>query len=290
MSIGIALSGGGVRGAAHIGVLRALEENGIKPQYISGASSGSIVALLYAMGYSTHEIENIFINIGKSIIDFDYFGLSMFTIGMLLKKKVRIDGLIRGDRVEMLVEKLAADKGIVNINEIKMPLAISAVDINTSETIMFTSKKMSNSDYICINNAKVSEAVRASISFPFIFKPKILGVRRLVDGGVRENVPVRILKNMGAKKVIAVNLGYCGEHKDYIDNILEITSQTIDIMAYSIFKCESKYADYVLKPRIYNVKLLEVERISECIKRGYNYTNSVISDIKKNLVVKFGVV
>ena len=285
MELGLALSGGGVRGAAHIGILKALEESNIKPQFISGASSGSIIAALYAVGYKPIEVEEIFLSIGKNIIDHDYVGLVKFTIGMIMKQKVKVDGFIKGDKIEKLIYELTAKKGIINISSTKIPLAISAVDINTSDTIMFTSNKVNNRNYINYCTAKISEAVRASISFPFIFKPKIYNGRRLVDGGVRENVPVDVLKDMGAKKIIAINLGYCGEHINHIDNILEIVNQTIDIMTYSIFKNEIHDIDILLRPKIYDVKLLEVDRIDECIKRGYNYAKSMILNIKEKLAL-----
>jgi NTE family protein len=284
MSLGLALSGGGVRGAAHVGVLKAFEEYNIVPNYISGTSAGSIIAALYCAGYKASEIERMILSIDKSIIDYDIIGLLKFTIGILLKKKVKIDGFVKGDKLESLIYNLCESKGIVNIGSVKVHLAIPAVDINTSDLILFSSKRMKKEDGVFYDNkSKISEAVRASISFPGIFKPKIINNRRLVDGGVRDNVPIKVLKDMGADKVIAVNLGYCGEHDEYIDNILEITSQTIDIMAYSIFKFDSKNADYILKPRIYNVKLLEVERIPECIERGYNYTKKIIPDLKRSL-------
>ena len=98
MKIGIALSGGGVRGASHIGVLKALEESNIKPDLISGSSSGSIVASLYAVGYSLNEIQNIFLKINKKILDFDIKGLFKFFGGLLLLKNFKIDGLMRGDK------------------------------------------------------------------------------------------------------------------------------------------------------------------------------------------------
>lgn len=284
MKLGIALSGGGVRGAAHIGILKALEKNNIKPQMISGASAGSIVASLYAMGYRPNEIEEIFLKYKKNLIDFNLKGILAFAGGSLLKMKVGVDGFIKGNKIERLIENFASQKGISKISEIKMPLAISAVDINSSDTMMFTSKKINiNDDVIYDSSVKISEAVRASVSFPGIFKPKMLKGRRLVDGGVRENVPVRVLEKMGADRILAVNLGYCGEHASQIDNVWEIVSQTIDIMSYSIFKAEARDVDCLLKPRIYNVKLLETDKISECVDRGYNYVKENIETIKAQL-------
>lgn len=285
MNIGIALSGGGIRGAAHIGILRALEEKNIKPSMISGASSGSIVASLYAMGYTLDEIEKIFSKLSKNLIDFDLKGFVRFLTGMAFKKNIKIDGLIRGEIIERILRQLTLYRKFEKMSDIKMPLAISSVDINTSEIVMFTSERLYDNRIIYNSDAKIWEAVRASISFPLVFKPKFIGKRRLVDGGVRCNIPAKVLKKMGADKVIAVNLGYCGEHHKDIDNIFEIVSQTIDIMTYSIFECDNKDIDYILKPRIYDMKLLEVDRIDECIERGYHYTKSIIPELKYRLKI-----
>ena len=179
--------------------------------------------------------------------------------------------------------KLAKNKGIENISDTVIPLAISSVDVNTSQLVMFTSERFYDNRIIYNNKVKIWEAVRASISFPGIIKPKIIDKRRLIDGGVRDNVPTKVLKRLNADKIIAVNLGYCGELKEEVDNIIEIISQTIDIMSYNNFKCNLGEIDYLIKPNIYDVHLLEINRINECIRRGYEYTHQIIPEIKYKL-------
>lgn len=284
MRIGLALSGGGIRGAAHIGVLKALEEYNMRPDFISGASMGSIVGALYSVGYTPNEIEEIFLSVGKDIIDFDFYGLLKFDLGLIFKKKIQVDGLIKGNKIEKLMYGLTKAKGIEKIKDTRIPLAISAVDINNSDIVMFASQSVNDRDYVNVKDVDISCAVRASISLPGIFKPKVIDDKKLVDGGVRENVPSKVLKEMGAKSVIAVNLGYCGEYKEHINNIIEILGQTLDIMAYSIFISEEKYIDVLLKPQIYDVKLLEIDKIKQCIDQGYLYTKSMMPVIKRKLV------
>jgi NTE family protein len=137
---------------------------------------------------------------------------------------------------------------------------------------------------IFIDDADIWDAVRASAAFPVVFKPKIFRGRRLVDGGISDNVPTKILRSFGADKVFAVNLGYSGQTRDEIDNIFEIAAQSIDVMAYHLSKTRMSDADYILKPEIYDVKLLETSRIKECIQRGYDQTKKAMPEIRRRIL------
>ncbi len=318
MKVGVVLSGGGVRGAAHIGVLRALEESGIPIDVISGTSSGSIVACLYSAGYTPDEIEDIFFNVCRksgdvkwlsflpvflnfvmiktnklhsktNIIDIDLRGIIFFLINLLLMRKDKIDGFLKGDALESVINKYLDNKKVNYLRDTNIPLAIPTVDINNAQTVMFVSSKHGLKDTkhcIHIDDALVWEAVRASSAFPVIFKPKIFRGRRLVDGGLKDNVPVDIVRQMGANKVLAVNLGYSGQTKDEIDNILEIAAQSVSIMSYQLFKYKYNGANYVLNPEIYDVKLFETSKIKECIDRGYKVTKREMYDIKNALNIR----
>ena len=316
VKIGVALSGGGVRGAAHIGVLKALHEGGVPIHAISGTSSGSIVACMYAAGYTPWEIEELFLRFERgrivdlewrnflptlidllllrrfwqkdcrNIVDIDFAGILLFIINWLFLRRGRVDGFVRGDVLEAVIREYCVEKNIKCMQDVKMPLAIPAVDINSAETVMFISYKVPLSDVphmIFIDEACVWEAVRASAAFPVVFKPKMLQGRRLVDGGISDNVPVKILKKMGADCVLAVNLGYAGHPKEEIDNIFEIASQSIDIMGYQLSRYKLDGADYVFKPKIYDVTLLETSRIQECIDRAYIKAKKEIPKIREAL-------
>ncbi len=315
MKIGLALSGGGVRGAAHVGVLKALEEAGIPVHMVAGTSAGSIVASLYAVGYTPEEIEQVFLRFSKGtnelewqkvipclaetllsknkstegsvkLVDFDFSGIMSFLLNLFIKKKGKIDGFVKGNIIETVIANYCNDKEGIFFKDVKIPIAIPAVDINTAQTVMFVSDKSKfkdNEHTIYVDDACLAEAVRASSAFPVVFKPKMFRGRRLVDGGITDNVPTQVLKKMGADKILAVNLGYAGRTKDDVDNIFEITSQTIDIMGYTISKYSLKEVDYVLKPKIYDVKLLEIPRIQECIERGYIKAKEELPAIKKAL-------
>ena len=129
MKIGIALSGGGIKGIAHAGVLKALEDNGIKIDIIGGTSSGSLVASSYAMGYSPEQIHKLFKENANSIVKINRFPI-LQGIGSFIKKRpITLKGLNNGNSIEKIYNKIANKKGIKNINEIKMPLVIPTVDI-----------------------------------------------------------------------------------------------------------------------------------------------------------------
>lgn len=284
MSLGIALSGGGTRGAAHIGVLKALEENNIKISYISGCSSGSIVAMLYASGYKASELEKIFTKYANQIVDYSANGFADLFGGVFKPRGFDFDGIISGDKIETIVNYFCSLKGIRTISDIRVPIGIPAVDINTCKTYMFVSRRgklVPNDDIEYAIDVPVGKVCRASSAYPVIFKPCFVNGRRLVDGGVKDNVPVDILKNMGARRVIAVNLGYAGQTNSDVDNIIEIAQQSIDIMGYLITKPKLKLADVVIKPKIYDVKLLETSKIPECIKKGYDATMASMDQIKR---------
>lgn len=119
MKLGLCLSGGGVKGAAHIGVLKAFEEENMEFNYISGASSGSIVAALYSVGYSSSEIYEIFKENNNKIKYIEVNKLIKLIYGLIFKRQIIIDGLNSGKSIEKLMNQKCSKKGITNINQIK---------------------------------------------------------------------------------------------------------------------------------------------------------------------------
>ena len=141
MKLGIALSGGGIRGISHAGVLKALEDNGIKIEVIGGTSSGSLVASLYAMGYSPYYIYILFKRYAKDIVEINSSPILSGIGNFMMNKKVCIAGLKTGETLEKAYDEIAKRKGISNMADItKMPLVIPSVDVTVSKEYIFTNK------------------------------------------------------------------------------------------------------------------------------------------------------
>ncbi|HHT65700.1 MAG TPA: patatin-like phospholipase family protein [Clostridiales bacterium] len=283
MKFGLALSGGATRGAAHVGVMKALAEADLHPSWISGTSAGSMVAALYACGYNTQELEAIALTLDRSIYDTDYIGITGGILQWILTGDTKWDGLIKGKNLETTMKKLTKGR---SMKESRLPLAITAVDINSGKTILFVNSRQNlidENDLIYIDDVPIYQAVRASIAIPVIFKPIVIHGMRLVDGGVTDSIPVGVLKKMGADKVIGISLGYSGQRRSEVDNILEIGSQAIDIMSYRMTKLNTQKTDLIINPHIYDVGMLETHRIPELIERGYQAVKDHLHMIKKTI-------
>ena len=294
MSIGLALSGGGAKGLAHIGVIEALNDYGIKIDYISGTSSGSIIASLYAAGYTPNEMLNI-VNMHKDkIVDIDK-KVAFKLFGSLISKKVSIKGFIKGDNLEKLLRDILNRKGINNIADVKFPLAIPTVNLNTGEIVYFLNN-MNNTRNCMVDegityddeptynlSGDLAGIVRASCSVPGVFVPKKIGDDYYVDGGVRVNTPVEVLKKMGADKIIAVTFD-CNKRPTFsIDNVMGISSQAFNIMTHSSNIEEINMADVNVHLCLNGVSLLDVSKATYVAKRGYNIVARNIVKIKELL-------
>lgn len=151
MKLGLALSGGGIRGAVHIGVLKALEENDIKIDIIGGTSSGSLVAVLYAMGYSPIHIYHLFQRYGKVISNIGLGSIINGVGGYLVNKKINISGMNDGILLEQIYNELAKNKNINKMEDMKIPIVIPTTDITDGKEYVFTDQipaKEPNGKYI----------------------------------------------------------------------------------------------------------------------------------------------
>ena len=293
MKIGIALSGGGMRGIAHAGVLKALEENDIKIDIIGGTSSGSLVASLYAMGYSPYYIYLLFQRYAKDMVSMDLSPI-FNGVGELFKnKKFQIVGLNNGKNIEKEYNNLALRKGVKTISDISMPIIIPSVDINTAKEYIFTNcdiknriinkNQKENKEEIeenYISNIPVGTAVRASSSFPGIFCPCEYEGHNFLDGGILNNIPVKEIKKQGADIVIAVN--FKADEVNEESNIMDITMRTIDIMGNKISeKSLKKYSDFIITIETDKMGLLDYTKLEVCYNKGYEMTNNVMNQILK---------
>jgi NTE family protein len=173
--IGLVLGGGGARGFAHVGVIKALEEAGVVPDIVVGSSAGAVVAALYAGGYSGLELERMAVNLDQSaLVDFALFG----------------KGWVRGEALRAFINRALGNKAI---QQLAKPFAAVATHAGTGEMVVF-------------NHGETGLAVRASSTVPDLFIPPIIEGVEYLDGGLTSPVPVRVARAMGADFVIAVDI------------------------------------------------------------------------------------
>lgn len=280
MGIGIAFAGGGIRGIAHVGVLKALEENNIKIEAVGGTSAGSIVAALYAMGYKPYYIYVLFKKYAQDIINIGNSSI-VNGIGNFIKtKKIGIAGLNDGTLLEKMFNELATRKKMKVFADIKMPLVIPAVDIAEAKEYIFTNcapRNNVNDEYI--TEISIGKAIRASSSFPAYFCPCEYKKHIFMDGGVLDNTPILPLKRICKHKVMAVN--FEADPVEENCDVMDIIMKTLDIMGNKIAEESFKQSDLVLTVPTDKAGLFDIEKMDKCYKFGYDTTMKNIDKIKK---------
>lgn len=289
VKIGLALGSGGLRGAAHIGVIDELEKAGVHADMVSGTSSGSLIAAMYASGMTSSEMQETALGItAKDILDpigcTAFFLIAPFVLLMFGARPYLPKGILRGGRFERF---LASHFGDMCMSDLKMPCSIVSVDIHTGEKIVFTSEAPARAAVFketLYCDARVVDAVRASCSIPGVFEWKAWEGRHLVDGAVREPVPARILKEQGCDYVIAVDLGYTGQADAKVRELPSIITQSLDILGEEVSDYVLYYyANTIIKPRLYNVALTDTSRIPECIEEGRNAARKALPDLRRSI-------
>lgn len=274
MKLGLAMSGGGIKGAAHIGVIQALQEENIKVDIVGGTSIGSIVAALYAMEYTPKEMLKLFNYFSKLI----FKNSAMYTDPRGKKLlSIQAGGLYSGENIAFAIEEAGKYKNIKKLQDLKIPIVIPAVDLRDSEKYVFTNMGKINDKYL--NKADISVAVRASSSYPAIFAPCIYNKHKFVDGGILDNIPVEEVKKIGADKVIAVRFKLNKTSRTI--GLRSTLNKAIDIMFSKIEGEEVKKADYVIEIDTQDVNPFDFKQSNKCYKYGYLQTKKEIANIKK---------
>lgn len=251
--IGLALSGGGARGFAHIGVLKALVENGVPIDMVAGTSAGSFVGGAFASGLSPDEI----IDIGRAVT---WFGVAGFSYSPR--------GLLSNAAMTGFIEKYFP---LTRFEELPIPFAAVACDLESGDEVVFR------------DNGDLSLAIRASCAIPGVFVPVIDETgRSLVDGGVTSPMPTRAVRKLGAEKVIAVDLLTCGSAYGGVPSTLIGTFVQSAIMMIRTASRNQHYrADIVIEPQIAHIRPDEIGKRDELIELGEKAALEKLDDILK---------
>lgn len=247
--IGIALSGGGIKGLCHAGVLKALEEQGIKPDIISGVSAGAVVGALYADGYSPDEIAKLFEDI---------------SFRQMTKFRIPDGGLFRIDAFENFIFKNMRAK---TFEGLKIPLRIVATNLDQGQSVVF-------------NKGNLIDPIVASCSVPVLFTPKKINGIYYVDGGVLKNFPVSTIRD-DCDKVIGINASPLVAD-EYKLSLMNVASRTYHFMFKANILHDKELCDLLIEPvDMGNYDTFEVDKGREIFELGYQSTKQLLESRMK---------
>lgn len=282
---GLSLSGGGIKAAAHIGALKAFEEEKIKFDCVSGASSGSIIATMYALGYSSDEMWKLFKKYYKKIKYVEWKQVIKMILGLIFTRRLVIDGLNSGKVIEKIINEICKKSHVENINEIKMPLMISMVDLQKGTVYIASSqekRKVLQDKTKYISDIPIATAVRASCSFPVVFSPCKFDGLQLIDGGTRENLPWKGLQEYGADEVYGIAFDTILEKNQCCKNMIEVAARAMELQGRELANYEKEGIDHLITICLKKVALLDSSQIDVLYKMGYEETKKQLNLLKKS--------
>jgi NTE family protein len=285
--VGLALSGGGARGAAHIGVLKVLEERRIPVDYIAGTSMGAIVGGLYASGMSAQELETLVTHIDWAASFSDRIPRKNRSFHRkrdddlyLVKNKPGISGLtlkfppgiLDGQKIDLLLKKCSLPVvGVRDFDDLAIPFRAVAADLVTGEAVV-------------LGRGDLALAMRASMSLPIVFVPREIEGRLLSDGGISCNLPIDVVRRMGADVVIAVDIGTPLQKREDLRSVLSITDQLTTIMTRR--DADKQIAtlsgdDVFIRPDLGDITTASFDRAGEAIPAGTIAAEAVLDKLDR---------
>jgi NTE family protein len=253
--IALVLGGGAARGFAHIGVIRALEQEKIPIDMIVGTSVGSLIGAIYASDQNSFELEWTAFTLEKDHL-FDFGVLGAFT-GM---------GPVRGDRLEEFVR---AKVPVTNIEDLKVRYAAVATDLNRGTRVV-------------LDRGPVARAVRASSAIPGVFSPVEHQGKLLVDGGVVDNIPIAVAREKGADIVIAVDISENVTNYN-VTNVVDVVLQSVNIMFSQNVGYKKKEADILISPAVGNVAMLDFSAKKRCMQAGIDAARKAMPELRSRI-------
>ncbi|OIV43621.1 patatin [Flavobacterium johnsoniae] len=279
--IGLVLSGGGAKGFAHIGVLKVLEEAGIKIDYIGGTSMGSVIGGLYASGYNASQIDSIFkkTNFDELINDYiprsskNFYGKKndeLYAIVLPFSKfRVGIpEALSKGMYNYNLLSSLTRNvRHVRDFNKLPTPFLCIGTNIETGEEVL-------------LNKGNLVQAMMASAAFPSLFTPVEIDGNLLVDGGVVNNYPIKEVRNLGADIIIGVDVQDDLMKRKNLKNATRILVQITNLQSIDKMKSKIKDTDVYIKPDIRDYGVISFDKGEEIIRKGEEAAFAVYEKIK----------
>ena len=272
--IGLVLSGGGARGIAHIGVLKVLEEMRVPIDCIAGTSMGAIVGGLYAAGASPEELEKLVTSISwneaftdKQTADKLSFRRKQdsqeykidLNLGVRDGRLATAKGLVQGQNLNLLLKELLLHTAdIKDFDRLRIPFRAVAADIETGEAVV-------------LGSGDLAEALRASMSIPGIFVPMEINGRMLVDGGIANNLPINVVRGMGADILIVVDIGTPLRTREGLNSTASITAQVMTILIQRNVQAQLrslKATDILIKPELGSLGTTDFSRTAAAMKIG----------------------
>lgn len=283
--IGIAFSGGGAKGAAHIGVLQVLEELRVPVDYVAGTSMGAIIGGLYASGMTPDEIEQAVLAVdwndalqdrpSRERLSFrrkddDLHYIPDLEVGIGRGGLRYPTGLRSGQKLNFLLRRLTLPvQSVRDFDALPIPFRAVATDISTGEMVV-------------LGQGDLARALRASMAIPSAFSAIEIDGRVLVDGGVSNNLPVDVVRSMGADVVIAIDIGDPLLTTEQVRrSLFNILSQTLGTITRGNMKSRVEQADLVIAPDVTGVGMLAFDRSPEIIRRGVEKTRAMAADLSR---------
>ncbi len=256
--IGLALGGGAARGFAHIGVIKALEAQGIHPEIVVGTSAGSVVGALYASGLNGFALQ-------RTAMEMDEATISDWALPLFGSST----GVLKGEALQSYVNKAVKNQPM---EKLKLRFGAVATDLKNGEPILF-------------QRGNTGQAVRASSAVPSVFQPVKIGTRSFVDGGLVAPVPVRFAREMGADFIIAVNISSQTDVQATVSS-LDVLMQTFTIMGQRLNHYELKDADIVIQPALGKMGSADFTGRNLAILAGEQAAAALMPQIKAKLKAK----
>jgi NTE family protein len=268
--VGLVLSGGGAHGIAHLGVIKVMEEAGLRPDLITGVSMGSIIGGLYSLGYSADSLQKILKGINWKVIlsnkipenkviflEKEHFANSAISLPLSSRKILLPSGLINGQQAENMLSYLAWPAADINdFSKLPIPFLCVATDI-------IRYKKVD------LKTGYLPDAIRASFSVPSIFTPLKIDTLLLLDGGLIRNFAATEARDMGADIIIGSYVGFNGYKADKLMTVGGIMEQIAMFRSLDDFEDEKKLVNVLIKPNTNKLSIFQFDNVDSLIQRGY---------------------